>query len=140
MSVSSLNTGVPHVVVLTDNLDRVDVVRQGREIRYHRSFAPAGTNVNFASLRDDGVMAIRTYERGVEDETLACGTGSVAGAIIVAKRKKVASPLKVLTKSGAFLKVHFQENNGAFSQVYLEGDARVVYSGTLWRDAWDYEG
>ena len=139
MSVSSLNTGVPHVVIATDNLERVDVVRQGREIRYHKVFAPAGTNVNFVSMRDDGVMAIRTYERGVEDETLACGTGSVAGAIIMAIRTGVASPLKVLTRSGSILKIHFEENAGRFSQVYLEGDARVIYAGMLWKDAWNYE-
>ncbi len=138
LAVSSVNTGVPHVVVGVDNLDQVDVVNRGREIRYCRAFAPAGTNVNFISLHKDGFIEIRTYERGVEDETLACGTGSVAGAIIMACKNKLDSPVRVLTKSGGFLKIFFNKNEIRFSDVYLEGDARVVYSGKLWRDAWDY--
>lgn len=138
LSISSVNTGVPHVVVVTDKLDRVDLINQGREIRYHKTFAPAGTNANFISLQDDGSIRIRTYERGVEDETLACGTGSVAGAIIMALLEKIPSPAKMFTKSGVFLKVYFSENNGVFSDIYLEGDARVVYSGVLWQEAWAY--
>ncbi len=138
LSVNSVNTGVPHVVVMVDKLDRVDVVKQGREIRYCKSFAPAGTNVNFMSLQNDGSIAIRTYERGVEDETLACGTGSVAGAVIMAYKEKINSPVKVRTKSGAFLNIFFYKNNSDFSDVYLEGDSRVIYSGKLWRDAWEY--
>lgn len=138
LSVNSVNTGVPHVVVLADKLDRIDVVNQGREIRYCKSFAPAGTNVNFISLQNDGSMSIRTYERGVEDETLACGTGSVAGAVIMAFKEKLDSPVRVLTKSGVFLNIFFNKNNSHFADVYLEGDARVVYSGKMWRDAWEY--
>jgi len=138
LSVNSVNTGVPHVVVLVDKLDRVDVFNQGREIRYSKYFAPAGTNVNFISLQNDGSIAIRTYERGVEDETLACGTGSVAGAVIMAYKEKITSPVKVRTKSGVFLNVFFNKNDSDFSDVYLEGDARVVYFGKLWRDAWEY--
>lgn len=138
LSINSANTGVPHVVVVTDKLDRVDLINQGREIRYHKTFAPAGTNANFISLQADGSIRIRTYERGVEDETLACGTGSVAGAIIMALREKIPSPAKMFTKSGVFLKVYFSENNGVFSDIYLEGDARVVYSGVMWQEAWAY--
>ncbi len=138
LSVNSVNTGVPHVVVMVDKLDRVDVVKQGREIRYCKSFAPAGTNVNFMSLQNDGSIAIRTYERGVEDETLACGTGSVAGAVIMAYKEKINSPVKVRTNSGEFLNIFFYKNNSDFSDVYLEGDSRVIYSGKLWRDAWEY--
>jgi diaminopimelate epimerase len=138
LSVNSVNTGVPHVVVLVDKLDRVDVVNQGREIRYCKSFAPAGTNVNFISLQNDGSMGIRTYERGVEDETLACGTGSVAGAVIMASREKLDSPVRVLTQSGVFLNIFFNKHNSHFSEVYLEGDARVVYSGKMWQEAWEY--
>lgn len=138
LSVNSVNTGVPHVVVMVDKLDRVDVVKQGREIRYCKSFAPAGTNVNFMSLQNDGSIAIRTYERGVEDETLACGTGSVAGAVIMAYKEKINSPVKVRTKSGVFLNIFFNKNNSDFSEVYLEGDSRVIYSGKMWRDAWEY--
>ncbi len=138
LSVNSVNTGVPHVVVLVDKLDRIDVVNQGREIRYCKFFAPAGTNVNFISLQNDGSLGIRTYERGVEDETLACGTGSVAGAVIMAIKEKLDSPVRVLTKSGVFLNIFFNKNNSHIADVYLEGDARVVYSGKMWRDAWEY--
>lgn len=138
LSVNSVNTGVPHVVIPVDNLERVDLVRQGRQIRYHKHFAPAGTNVNYINLREDGVVAIRTYERGVEDETLACGTGSVAGAIIMAYKKKVNPPVRILTRSGSFLDIHFTNENGNFTEVYLEGDARVVYEGKLWHEAWHW--
>jgi diaminopimelate epimerase len=138
LSVNSVNTGVPHVVLLVDKLDRVDVFNQGREIRYCKSFVPAGTNVNFISLQKDGSIAIRTYERGVEDETLACGTGAVAGAVIMAYKEKISSPVRVLTKSGEFLNIYFNKNNREVSDIYLEGDARVIYSGKIWRDAWEY--
>jgi diaminopimelate epimerase len=138
LSVNSVNTGVPHVVLLVDKLDGADVLNQGREIRYCKSFFPAGTNVNFISVLNDGSIAIRTYERGVEDETLACGTGAVAGAVILAYKAKINSPVSVLTKSGVFLNIYFKKNNGEFSDVYLEGDARVIYSGKMWQDAWEY--
>jgi diaminopimelate epimerase len=138
LSVHSVNTGVPHVVVIVDELDCVDVINQGREIRYFKSFSPAGTNVNFISVQNDGSIAIRTYERGVEDETLACGTGSIAGAVIMASKEKISSPVRILTKSNEFLKVFFNRKNGVFTDIYLEGDARVIYSGKLWQDAWTY--
>ncbi len=136
ISVNSINTGVPHVVIPVDNLEQVDIVKQSRQIRYHKQFSPAGTNVNYINILTDGTVAIRTYERGVEDETLACGTGSVAGAIIMAHKKEVTSPVRVLTRSGNYLNIHFKSENGNFSHVYLEGDARVVYEGKLWQDAW----
>ena len=82
LTVSSVNTGVPHVVVMADSVEEVDVFGLGREIRYHEAFAPAGTNVNFICPQNPGLLAIRTYERGVEDETLACGTGSIASALV----------------------------------------------------------
>jgi diaminopimelate epimerase len=138
ISVNSVNTGVPHVVMIVDNLDCVDVFNQGREIRYFKSFAPAGTNVNFVSMQNDGSIAIRTYERGVEDETLACGTGSIAGAVVMACKEKIGSPVKMLTKSGEILNIFFNKNNDRFTDIYLEGDARVIYSGKLWREAWMY--
>jgi diaminopimelate epimerase len=138
LCINSVNTGVPHVVLLVDKLDLADVFNQGREIRYCKSFVPAGTNVNFISLQNDGSIAIRTYERGVEDETLACGTGAVAGAVIMASKEKISSPVRVLTKSGVFLNIYFNKNNREFLDVYLEGDSRVIYSGKMWRDAWEY--
>ncbi len=133
-----INTGVPHAVIDTDNIDNVDIIKLGREIRFHDSFAPAGTNVNFVSMQDNKNIAIRTYERGVEDETLACGTGAVASAIIMAYNKKKESPLKILTKSGSILTVYFKEKNGNFYDIYLKGDARLIYKGELFKDAWNY--
>jgi len=135
LSLSSVNTGVPHVVVTTDNLDDVEVVRLGREIRFHDSYAPAGTNVNFTCAGNDNTISIRTYERGVEDETLACGTGSVAAAIVMRYKSKGKSPVKVITRGGGCLYIYFEEDNGKFYNVFLEGDARVIYKGHLGEDA-----
>jgi diaminopimelate epimerase len=138
VKVSSVNTGVPHVVIRVDSTDDVDVVGIGREVRMHSKFAPAGTNVNFITGVKNGVFSIRTYERGVEDETLACGTGSVASALVTAFKDKAGSPLSLVTRSGGILTIHFKESDGRFSDIYLEGDARVVYKGILWEDAWRY--
>jgi diaminopimelate epimerase len=135
MTVSRVNTGVPHVIVHVDDVETVDVVAQGREIRYHPDFSPAGTNVNFICRRDHATIAIRTYERGVEDETLACGTGSIASALVTASEDKTASPLRVITRSGIELKIHYRLDNGRFSNIFLEGDARIIYKGELWDDA-----
>jgi diaminopimelate epimerase len=137
LSVSSINTGVPHVVIETDHLDTLDVIRLGREIRFHREFAPAGTNVNFVSKQKDGTIVNRTYERGVEDETLACGTGCVAAALITAYKQGITSPVRVMTRSGGYLSVHYQEKEKQFYNIYLEGDARIIYKGELWEEAWN---
>jgi diaminopimelate epimerase len=137
ISVSSINTGVPHVVMITDTLDDVEVVKMGREIRFHDMFAPAGTNVNFICPIKDDTIGIRTYERGVEDETLACGTGSVAGALIMARKMKIDAPINVLTRSGVNLKIYYKEKNAAYQDIYLEGDARIIYRAELFEDAWN---
>jgi diaminopimelate epimerase len=136
ISVSSVNTGVPHVVMVFDTLDDVEVVKMGREIRFHDVFAPAGTNVNFICPINDDTIGIRTYERGVEDETLACGTGSVAGALIMAGKMKIDAPINVLTRSGGRLKIYYTQKDTAYEDIYLEGDARVIYRATLFEDAW----
>jgi diaminopimelate epimerase len=136
LTVSSINTGVPHVVVIRAQIDDVDVVRLGREIRRHQQFAPAGTNANFVCQRKNNEIAIRTYERGVEDETMACGTGAIASAIISACQFKIKSPLAVKTRSGAYLKIYFSETDGQFAEIYMEGDARIIYTGNLQQDAW----
>jgi len=136
MTVFSVNTGVPHVVVLTDQVEDMDVFNPGREIRYHPDFSPAGTNANFICPFGDDGIAIRTYERGVEDETLACGTGSIAAAIISAKKLNLTSPIPVRTRGGENLTIYFSEKNGVFSDIFLEGDARVIYTGKLWDEAW----
>lgn len=136
LSISSVNTGVPHVVIVNDSIDDVDIVKIGREIRYHDQFSPAGTNVNFVCHIKDNTLAIRTYERGVEDETLACGTGAAASAIIMAHKMKLDSPLSVLTRSGGYLNIFFKEKEGQYFDIYLEGDARIIYKAQLWQDAW----
>lgn len=134
--VGSVNTGVPHVVVMMDSVEEVDVFGLGREIRYHEAFAPAGTNVNFICQQKPGQLAIRTYERGVEDETLACGTGSIASALVAACKTNWASPISLVTRSGESLTIYFRESNHVFTDVYLEGDARMIYTAELGEDAW----
>jgi diaminopimelate epimerase len=136
LPVSSINTGVPHVVIMQDAIGEVDVFGLGREIRNHETFAPAGTNVNFICQQGPGELAIRTYERGVEDETLACGTGSIASALISSIKLNWASPVNLLTRSGESLTIHFTEKNGMFNDVYLEGDARIIYTAQLGEEAW----
>ena len=138
LKISSINTGVPHVVIVMDSIDSVDVVELGREIRFHDIFAPAGTNVNFICQNKDNTISIRTYERGVEDETLACGTGAVAASIVTAFKFGAKSPVKVITKSKESLSVYYKEINGKYSDIYLEGDARIIYKGELRKDAWKY--
>ncbi len=130
-----INTGVPHVVIETEDLEAAPVAARGREIRYHQRFAPAGTNVNFMAVSTPGAIGVRTYERGVEDETLACGTGCVAAALVTAIRHGWESPIAVTTRSGGILTIHFERAGQGFGSVYLEGDARIVYAAELQADA-----
>lgn len=134
----AVNTGVPHVVIEVSDLEAVDVVALGRRIRHHPQFAPAGTNVNFVDGLEGDLRYIRTYERGVEDETLACGTGNAAAAVILAARYGYRSPITFQTRSGCFLTIHFKHENGRFHHLELEGDARVIYTGELWPEALEY--
>ncbi len=134
-SVNSINTGVPHAVIWADDLEGVPIVEWGRPIRYHDRYAPAGTNVNFVKQSENGNLLIRTYERGVEDETLACGTGSVAAALVAARKGLVESPVSVKTRGGDLLTVYFSKAGFDFVDVFLEGDARVIYQGRLWDEA-----
>ena len=133
---AAVNTGVPHVVLVETDLEAIDVHGLGREIRRHAAFAPAGTNVNFITEPVDDTIAIRTYERGVEDETLACGTGAVAAALVTAARHDKDGPIHVKTRSGILLTVHFSRQENGFRNVYLEGDARIIYSGEMWEEAY----
>ena len=134
-TVSSMTVGVPHVVIWVDELAMAPVFKAGRAIRYHERYAPAGTNVNFVQPLENGTLAIRTYERGVEDETLACGTGSVAAAIVAAEKGMASSPATLQTAGGELLQVYFEKNGNVFCGVYLEGEARVIYEGRLWEEA-----
>lgn len=133
-----LNTGAPHVVLFLDEnpqlgstgLSSIDVQKLGREIRYNPYFAE-GTNVNFAAVNDDCSLRVRTYEKGVEGETLACGTGSVASALIANRVKGFRSPIKIIPMSKEPLTVRFVKEKDSYTEVYLEGNAEIVFSGEL---------
>ncbi|MDH3329731.1 MAG: diaminopimelate epimerase, partial [Desulfobulbaceae bacterium] len=128
----SVDTGVPHAVLFVENFDGVDIRETGRMIRFHKDFMPAGTNVNFVQPLEDGSLKVRTYERGVEDETMACGTGAVAAALIAAVRGMASSPVDITTSGGDRLTILFDLHDGpAASNVFLKGPAHVVYYGEL---------
>ncbi len=129
IKVNFINTGVPHVVIFVNGIEGINVAQIGRNIRYHKKFAPAGTNVNFVEVIDNNLIRIRTYERGVEGETLACGTGSTAAALIFALKKNLNKLVKVKTQSGEILKIYFKKDKNKFKNVWLEGSARIVYKG-----------
>jgi diaminopimelate epimerase len=131
LKVNFINSGVPHAVIFVEGLDKIDVSGIGGKVRYHKRFAPYGTNVDFVEVLDNKSIKIRTYERGVEDETLACGTGVVASALITIRKLKTTSQKKmyVHTKSGEILKVYFDKLDNKFKDVWLEGRARMVYKG-----------
>lgn len=129
--VNFIDTGVPHVVHFVEDLESIDVKNLGSHMRSHGEFSPEGTNANFVKVVDKHNIKIRTYERGVEDETLACGTGAVASAVIAAEAEKLASPITVETTGGERLKVYFEIIEGDFKNVYLEGKAKLVFEGTI---------
>lgn len=128
-NVNFVDTGVPHAVIFVDRLEDQDVKRFGREVRYHSAFAPRGANADFVETAGDNTLKVRTYERGVEAETLACGTGVTASAIIAAVVKGSKSPVTCITKSGDRLKIYFKRDGNDFSDVYLEGGAKTVFCG-----------
>ncbi len=129
--VHCLNTGVPHAVHFTDDLETAPVFEWGRLIRHHKCFQPEGTNVDFVEVKGRNDVVLRTYERGVEDETHACGTGAVAAAILAALKGFVESPVKVRTWGGEILTIYFDLKDHKITNVFLEGDAVLVYSGIL---------
>jgi diaminopimelate epimerase len=130
-----INTGVPHAVVFLESpaqLDEFDVFTHGSAIRNHSAFAPAGTNANFAAVLEPGHIVIRTFERGVEDETLACGTGMVACALVHHLTTGAPSPIKVDVEGGDTLEIGFEKNDGnSFSKVTLTGPADFVFEGEI---------
>jgi diaminopimelate epimerase len=130
-TVNFINSGVPHVVIAVAKIDDADVRRDGAAIRHHKMFSPNGTNVNFIEKRGPNKIAIRTYERGVEDETLACGTGIVASALIFAASEKSSSPITVLARGGDELQVGFEKVDGSFRNVTLTGPAEFVFEGEI---------
>ncbi|MDR2400104.1 MAG: diaminopimelate epimerase [Deferribacteraceae bacterium] len=133
---SYINTGVPHTVFILDgneDIEALDIVRWGRIVRFHPRFGAAGTNVNFIKKLDDDLLRIRTYERGVEGETLACGTGCAAAAVIANSIGLVKSPVKLLTSSGKILAVYLEDNG-----IYMQGEARRLSEGEILPEAGKY--
>lgn len=132
MKVHSVNTGVPHAVAFVENRGSVPIREWGSAIRYHDHFSPAGTNVNFVEVLGDSHIAIRTFERGVEDETLACGTGMVACAIIHHELTDESSPIRVEVAGGDTLEVAFEKTpEGVYENVTLLGPADFTFEGSL---------
>lgn len=130
-TVHSINTGVPHAVVVVDDIEHSDVCRDGAAIRHHQHFQPSGTNVNFQCAMDSNTIAIRTYERGVEDETLACGTGMVASAIVHESLTGSGTPIYVRVRGGDTLKVDWQRQGQTYTNVTLTGPADFVFEGEI---------
>jgi diaminopimelate epimerase len=130
-TVHSLNTGVPHAVLFVPDADQAMVQQLGPEIRRHPHFGPRGTNVNFVQVLGPGQIRVRTFERGVEGETLACGTGVTAAALIASRVHKFGSPVKVRVQGGDQLEVIFEEHNGDFAAVRLSGPADFVFEGKI---------
>ena len=131
VSGSYVDSGVPHFVVPVTAIDEVNVRELGSALRHHERFAPRGANVNFLEQRGANEIAIRTYERGVEDETLACGTGVVASAIVFAAAGELAGPIRVLVRGGDTMSVSFQRDGTRFTNVTLSGPADFVFEGTV---------
>lgn len=137
IQVHYVDTGAPHVVIDVDQLGQtfkklqdVPVVKIGKEVRNHMQFYPRGTNVNFIKITKSNSLWMRTFERGVEDETLACGTGAIACAIISNLVFGLKPPIKVITRSNLTLQVNFKKNNGIFD-VSLRGPAKTIFEGNF---------
>lgn len=129
--IHSFNTGVPHAVLFVADADKAMVQPLGSEIRYHAHFAPKGTNVNFVQLRGPNSIRVRTYERGVEGETLACGTGVTASALISARLHNFTSPVQVQVQGGDLLEVSFERVGDTYKNVSLKGPADFVFEGRI---------
>ena len=130
---SKINTGVPHVVIKVETLEDFTLqtlLNLGRTIRMHKYFEPKGTNVNFIEVMNDSHVKVKTYERGVEDITYACGTGVVASALVAHAKKLAHSPVEIETPGGKLM-VYFEFDGKNYTHVFLEGDARVVYRGEM---------
>jgi diaminopimelate epimerase len=132
-----IHTGSPHYIRVVDNVSQFPVFEEGRKLRYSPDFAPGGTNVNFIQLQKNGSVFVRTYERGVENETLSCGTG-VTAAALAASMLGYSSPIKIQTLGGD-LSVEFKTGQadlqsrqpGTFYDIFLVGPAKMVFKGEL---------
>lgn len=121
------NTGVPHAVFMHEDISTLDIASLGAKIRYHQYFAPAGTNANFVQILDQGHILLRTYERGVENETYACGTGAAASVAVLHALGQCAASVAVTTSGGEILQITLQDKD-----VFLRGPAQIVYSGQFY--------
>ncbi len=124
-----VNTGVPHFVVFVDSVEQVEVENAGRALRYHRAFAPAGVNANFVEIAGETCLKIRTYERGVEEETLACGTGAAAAALIAHELRGLKFPLRLLARGGELVVSREAHSN----RLLLEGRVKRIFTGEFER-------
>jgi diaminopimelate epimerase len=124
-----LDTGSPHHIIFHDDIDNLDISKPAREIRYSRMYEPHGCNINFVEVHENYIK-VRTYERGVEDETLSCGTGVTAAALSAHNRFAISSPVRIVTRGGN-LEVSFSVSNGKYSQIYLSGPAIKVFEGSI---------
>lgn len=124
-----LDTGVPHTVIFVEGLPKVEAIEIGKAIRHHAHFQPFGTNVNFVEVKNKKEIAVRTYERGVENETLACGTGSTASAVVSVLKGYTESIVSVQTKGGEKLRIEVFKKNHEIEKVFLEGKTQFVYRG-----------
>jgi len=132
MEIYFIDTGVPHAVIFVADVSTVDVKTEGRDIRFHHEFKPRGTNVNFVQLLENNTLKVRTYERGIEDETFACGTGSTASAVISGLIHNYISPVKIITRGGALLTIYYEidaEKQEVLDAPFLEGAVDTIYEG-----------
>ncbi len=126
-----INTGSPHFVEFVDDVETVEVDRVGRSIRFAPAFSPEGTNANFVQITGNDSIRLRTYERGVEAETLACGTGSVAAGIVSHQLRGLTFPISIHVRSGELLKVSATSSGGKITSPTLEGSAHMIFTGKL---------
>ena len=127
---SFLNTGSPHYVSFHENINNIDILAEGKKIRFSEHFKPNGTNINFVEILENGIF-VRTYERGVEEETLSCGTGVTASAIAAFENGLINTNSCEITTLGGKLKVSFEKKDEIYQNIYLEGPARFVFKGEI---------
>jgi len=126
-----LNTGSPHVIEEKESVDDLDIRQLAKPIRYNKAFEDmGGTNVNFVEVLSTDGLKVRTFERGVEDETLSCGTGVTAAALATVDKRDIKSPVEIYTKGGKLF-IFFEKRDGQYENIWLQGPAQFVYSGTI---------
>jgi diaminopimelate epimerase len=126
-----LDTGSPHYVKILADIDKLDVYNKGRDIRYSEPFAERGINVNFVSLREDEAINVRTYERGVEDETLSCGTGVTASALVCYHNENGFNEVVVYTRGGKLSVEYDRIDDNTYQNIWLCGPALKVFEGSM---------